>query len=275
MGKKIVSVDKYFMQRRSEIIRKFSVDEDIKKQVNETELMFLIKMIEDKNKEIAKRKPVKKAVKKATLSDRRSEIVGKFTKVKSSDLNKTRDKKKSLEVDKNKEEFKDFSLDNVEKYLTEKRSEVINKVDLKVGICKKVKEKDLKVIIETIAEKNEEILKRKSVEKIVKKATLEDKRSEIVDKVILNSFDGNKVVKDGLDEEPIKSIDAMRLEEINEQKLEELEDEVQENVEKISIAMVLLVVLICAIVGIGIGYMLYKIAMNNSNVVGMIFRYFI
>lgn len=57
--------------------------------------------------------------------------------------------------------------------------------------------------------------------------------------------------------------------------LDNIVDEVQENVENISIAMIICIVIGCGIVGTIIGYLLYKIAMNNSNVMTIMFNYFI
>lgn len=48
------------------------------------------------------------------------------------------------------------------------------------------------------------------------------------------------------------------------------EEKIQENVENISLAMIIFVVVSCLVVGGIVGYMLYKIAMNNSNVLSSI-----
>ena len=46
----------------------------------------------------------------------------------------------------------------------------------------------------------------------------------------------------------------------------------QENVENISIAVIAIIVLVCAILGTIIGYMLYRIAMGNSVAMALIIK---
>lgn len=90
-----------------------------------------------------------------------------------------------------------------------------------------------------------------------KKIGITEKRSEIVGKF------GTKKPKDEDKDSYVG------------ENLDNIVDEVQENVENISIAMIICIVIGCGIVGTIIGYLLYKIAMNNSNVMIIMFNYFI
>jgi len=74
-------------------------------------------------------------------------------------------------------------------------------------------------------------------------------------------FNNNKKVKvEEKKEEVIKEeINAKVEEEI----LEDKEDKIQEATETISLAMVILIVVSCLVVGSIVGYMLYRIALNG------------
>ena len=49
------------------------------------------------------------------------------------------------------------------------------------------------------------------------------------------------------------------------ERFETVDDKVQENVENISIAMIICIVIICFVVGIALGCWLYDLAISNSN----------
>ena len=144
------------------------------------------------------------------------------------------------------------------------RSELIGKVEIKESPKKKsVKKEKVNVDLEqTMALDTVELLKKGNV----KKHTEEEKRSEIAGKV-----SRKKKVKDTNEVESKKSIEK-EVDVISKEEKEE--DKVQENVETVSLAMIAMMVLFSVVVCFVVGYMLYKIALTNSDTVALIFRNF-
>ena len=144
------------------------------------------------------------------------------------------------------------------------RSELIGKVEIKESPKKKsVKKEKVNVDLEqTMALDTVELLKKGNV----KKHTEEEKRSEIAGKV-----SRKKKVKDTNEVESKKSIEK-EVDVISKEEKEE--DKVQENVETVSLAMIAMMVLFSVVVCFVVGYMLYKIALTNSDTVALIFRSF-
>ena len=93
----------------------------------------------------------------------------------------------------------------------------------------------------------------------IEKVNENDRRSELIGMIDDNSNDEVKVNNE--DKTAIN---------IDETEEELKEDKIQENVENISLAMIIFVVVSCLVVGGIVGYMLYKIAMNNSNMLSVI-----
>ena len=48
--------------------------------------------------------------------------------------------------------------------------------------------------------------------------------------------------------------------------IETVDDKIQENVENVSIVMIICIIIICFVVGGALGYLLYNISINNSAV---------
>lgn len=144
------------------------------------------------------------------------------------------------------------------------RSELLGKVEIKESPKKKsVKKEKVNVDLEqTMALDTVELLKKGNV----KKHTEEEKRSEIAGKV-----SRKKKVKDTNEVESKKSIEK-EVDVISKEEKEE--DKVQENVETVSLAMIAMMVLFSVVVCFVVGYMLYKIALTNSDTVALIFRNF-
>lgn len=260
-------VNKFLDCRRCEIIDKINFSNKLTGQLKEDDLFEIIEGIMKKNEEISSRKPIVNKVKRSTLNDRRSEIVGKFNS------KKTRSNKK-VKSNTDSNVNNNFSLIDLEKYFNYKRSEIINKFNIDLEKFNSFDEKEVDRIIKEVVSKNNLISQNKKVSKNVKVATLDEKRSEIMGK-FLDILEKDDIKNKEEDNSNINEIVGMTLEEVNEQKLEELEDEIEEDVENISIAMIIIIVLVCSVVGTIIGYMLYKLAMNNSNLATVIFRYFI
>lgn len=144
------------------------------------------------------------------------------------------------------------------------RSELLGKVEIKESPKKKsVKKEKVNVDLEqTMALDTVELLKKGNV----KKHTEEEKRSEIAGKV-----SRKKKVKDTNEVESKKSIEK-EVDVISKEEKEK--DRVQENVETVSLAMIAMMVLFSVVVCFVVGYMLYKIALTNSDTVALIFRNF-
>lgn len=275
MNKECISVDKFLECRRNEIINKFSIDVEFKEQVTREELLAIIEKIEDKQEKINKRKPIEKKVIKATLEDKRSEIVGKIKNVVEENLiekdvakvNISKDEKSSVDSE---NQSKNMELNFVEEYFDYMRSEIINKFEIEEIIKKQTTDEKLELIINKVTEKQKELSKRKPIEKEVKKASFEDKRSEIVGKFmeIDSVIAENENRNDKIFEKSLNEIDNSvindKFDDNSEENIENADDKVQENVENISIAMIVLVVVFCLVVGAVVGYMLYSIAMSNS-----------
>ena len=151
------------------------------------------------------------------------------------------------------------------------RSELLGKVEIKEGSNKKVNKKIVDVNLEqTIA--LDDVLKVTNP----RKHNVEEKRSEITGK-----FSGNK--KNANNKEIVEKIKEDIVEEVKEKEVaeevkdeensmkENFEDKIQENVENVSIAMIALILIGCFVVGGVLGYLLYKVAINNSNVLSIIF----
>lgn len=147
------------------------------------------------------------------------------------------------------------------------RSELIGKVEIKEGVKKNsVSKKETKVDLEqTIALDTVDILRKGNV----KSHTEEEKRSELVGKV------GNKKkAKDDSAKVSPKKIRNRKLRVDNVSMKETADDKTQENVENVSLAMIAMMVLFGVVVCFVVGYMLYKIALTNSDTVALIFRSF-
>jgi len=255
------SVERKLIFKRSEIIKKFNINNE---EISNEELNVIVKKIEDKNKEINSKGTIKKIVRKATLDDKRSEIVGKFNLENKFDKELGNTEYEEEANDKLNVQ-NDFNED-IEKYFSFKRSEIIKKFNIDNEVKGKITKEELELIVRVIEEKNKKINEISPIKVEVSPSKLEDRRSEIV---------GKFEVKDDLEiKEDIKRVSETRIEELTEES-EELEDKVQENVENISIAMIIIIVLVCSIVGTIIGYMLYKIAMGNSVAMVLIFKNFI
>ena len=151
---------------------------------------------------------------------------------------------------KTSEKFLKLSDDELKKVLRY-RSEIFDKFNLDKNSVSYITKKDNKKDL-NINNKFEYTLElNKLIENVEIKALDEiEKRTEI-----LGKFSDNKEVK----------INDKVEYDFNDNEIEELKDDVQENVENISIAMIILIIVICSIVGTIIGYMLYRIAISNSN----------
>lgn len=160
--------------------------------------------------------------------------------------------KKSVDMKK-----KEISFDFVDN-----RSEIAGKANYKKGV--KSAKKGVKADLEqTMAINTVDILKK--VEG--KKATMEEKRSEIVGKY------GNSTKKKvNADQVSGKKIKTRKIRKNNVLIKEDANDITQENVENVSLAMIAMLVLFCVVVCFVLGYMLYKIALTNSDTMAFIFR---
>lgn len=180
-----------------------------------------------------------------TDSDRRSELLDKFGNTQSN----------SLEEEKETPKFEEKETVDVDS-LIDDRSEINGKFDnneksKEHSAENKERRKNIEIKLEdTIALDNviEDVSNIKLSE--------EDKRTELN-----GMFNNNKKVKvEEKKEEVIKEeINAKVEEEI----LEDKEDKIQEATETISLAMVILIVVSCLVVGSIVGYMLYRIALNG------------
>lgn len=96
-------------------------------------------------------------------------------------------------------------------------------------------------------------------------------RSELADKV---SYKKKVKLKEESIELKPKKIKSRKIR-FNVVSMEETpDDKTQENVENISLAMIAMMVLFGVVVCFVVGYMLYKIALTNSDSVALIFRSF-
>lgn len=165
--------------------------------------------------------------------------------------------KKSVEM---KKKGIDFEVEN-------NRSEIEGKVKAesrkKVGVVKKTKKTDVD-LEQTMAIDTVTLLR----EGKAKKHTEEEKRSEIATKV------GGKKSKSNTVSSSSKKIKSRKIRINNVSMQENKDDKVQENVENVSLAMIAMFVLFCVVVCIVIGYMLYKIALTNSDIMAVIFNGF-
>ena len=248
------SVEKELFFKRSEIIKKYNVSNEIDEEIKENKLEEIIKKIESINEEISKKKPVKVKVKVATFDDKRSEIIGKFN---------VENKKMNKLVEKENEKVDEGSFEEIKKHFSLNRSEIITKYNCLKEVTDEISYKQLDKIIDFVVEKSKNFKKFIPVD--VKVANLMDRRSEIVDKFVSKST----IENDAAYMESIDQLNKINIEKLND---EELEDKVQENVENISIAVIVIIILVCAILGTIIGYMLYKIAMGNSVAMALIVK---
>lgn len=148
------------------------------------------------------------------------------------------------------------------------RSEIKGKVKSedkrKVGVVKKSKSTDVN-LEQTMAIDTVTILR----EGKAKKHSEEEKRSEIADKI------GSKKTKSSTtSKNATKKIKSRKIRVNNRPMEENKEDKAQENVETVSLAMIAMFVLFCVVVCVVVGYMLYKIALTNSDIMAVIFRNF-
>ena len=160
--------------------------------------------------------------------------------------------KKSVEIEKN-----------------ENSSELVGKVKIKEGTKKKsASKKNTKVDLEqTIALDTVEILRKGNV----KSHSEEEKRSELTGKVNSKKKAKSKEASSEVKNKKIKSR-KIRFDDVSME--ETTDDKTQENVENISLAMIAMMVLFGLVVCFVVGYMLYKIALTNSDSMALIFRGF-
>ena len=153
---------------------------------------------------------------------------------------------------------------SVDMVKNDNRSELIGKVEIKEGSRKKnVKKEKVNVDLEqTMALDTVELLKRGNA----KEHSEEEKRTEIAGKVGRKKKDKESISCKRVRNRKIR-VNNVSMEEIK-------EDKVQENVETVSLAKIAKMVLFCGVVIVVVGYMLYKIALTNSDVVALIFRSF-
>lgn len=248
------SVEKELFFKRSEIISKYNVSNEINEEIKGNELEEIIKKIESINEEIAKKEPVKVKVKVATFDDKRSEIVGKFN---------VENKKMDKLLEKENKKVEEGNFDEIKKHFSLKRSEIVTKYNCLKEVSNEISDNQLNNIVNIVVEKSKNFKKLVPVD--VKIADLVDRRSEIVDKFVSKSVNEIAVAHN----ESTDQLNEVKVEKLND---EELEDKVQENVENISIAVIAIIVLVCAILGTIIGYMLYRIAMGNSVAMALIIK---
>lgn len=163
-------------------------------------------------------------------------------------------------MDKKSVDMKKKGIDfEVEDNRSEIKGKVKESAKKKVEVVKKAKKADVD-LEQTIALDTVKILR----EGKAKKHTVEEKRSEISTKVgakktkvTSNKTDGTKKIKSR----------RVRYDDIT--MAENQDDKVQENVENVSIAMIAMFILFCIVVTVVIGYMLYKIALTNSDIMAV------
>ena len=133
------------------------------------------------------------------------------------------------------------------------RSELVGKVNIKEDTKKKTTaKKEKKVNLEeTIALDTVEIMRKGNV----KKHSEEEKRSHIAGK-----FSNKK--------KSVKKRTSSRTPRVD--MTETTDDKFQENVENVSVVMIICIILICFVVGGALGYILYDIAINNSDSISML-----
>lgn len=86
----------------------------------------------------------------------------------------------------------------------------------------------------------------------------DDNRGELVDKIeVIEDTKKNKSRKVRVDTTSMK---------------ETTDDKIQESVENISIVMIIFIILACFVVGITLGFLLYRIAINNSSELSFIIK---
>ena len=169
-------------------------------------------------------------------------------------------------MDKKSVDMKKKGIDfEVEDNRSEIKGKVKENAKKKVGVVKKTKKTDVD-LEQTIALDTVKILR----EGKAKKHTEEEKRSEISTKV------GGKKTKSSKTSEGTKRIKSRKIRYDDITMTENQDDKVQENVENVSIAMIAMFVLFCIVVTVVIGYMLYQIALTNSDImaVATIFKNF-
>lgn len=133
------------------------------------------------------------------------------------------------------------------------RSELVGKVKIKEETKKKetVKREKKVNLDETIALDTVEIMRKGNA----KKHTEEEKRSHIAGK-----FSNKK--------KSVKKRTSSRTPRVD--MTETADDKLQENVENVSVVMIICIILICFVVGGALGYILYDIAINNSDSISML-----
>ena len=157
---------------------------------------------------------------------------------------------------------------SVEMVNNDNRSELIGKVEIKEQKKRRATKKSSVTndLEKTMAFDTVNILKNSKV----KKHSEEEKRSELAGKV------ASKRVK-SKEEKEIKNNSKIKSRKIriNNVSMEEtIEDKNQENVENISLAMIAMVILFSVVLFGVVGYMLYKIALTNSDSMALIFKVF-
>lgn len=133
------------------------------------------------------------------------------------------------------------------------RSELVGKVKIKEETKKKetVKKENKVNLDETIALDTVEIMRKGNA----KKHTEEEKRSHIAGKFSNKKKQVNKRINSRT-----PKVDM----------IETSDDKIQENVENVSVVMIICIIIICFIVGGALGYLLYDLAISNSDGLSMI-----
>lgn len=163
-------------------------------------------------------------------------------------------------MDKKSVDMKKKGIDfEVEDNRSEIKGKVKENAKKKVGVVKKTKKIDVD-LEQTIALDTVKILR----EGKAKKHTEEEKRSEIAAKV-----GGKKAKSASSATGASKKIKSRKIRYDDISMAENQDDKVQENVETVSIAMIAMFVLFCIVVTVVVGYMLYQIALTNSDVMAV------
>lgn len=170
-------------------------------------------------------------------------------------------------MDKKSVDMKKKGIDfEVEDNRSEIKGKVKENAKKKVGVVKKAK-KPAVDLEQTMALDTVKILR----EGKTKKHTEEEKRSEISTKV-----GGKKAKTSSNKTDSIKESKSSKVKYEDITMKENKDDKEQENVENVSMAMIAMFVLFCVVVTFVIGYMLYQIALTNSDImaVATIFKNF-
>lgn len=179
------------------------------------------------------------------FNDLRSEILDKFGNT----------QKKTLKNEKGTPKFEEIEMKN-NNSLIDDRSEINGKFDnneesKKHSDKNNERRKNVEVKLEDTIALNNVIDNVSNI-----KLNEEDKRTELNGKINKKNGDKfeNKVEVDGEKEVNIKVEDNI---------LEDEDDKIQETTENVSLAMVIIIVISCLVIGANVGYILYRIALNG------------